>query len=378
MTTTITSDVTIDDDLLTLIAEQAVESDRTGHLDPEVIAALAATGLNRLVVPTELGGFSTSPRRTIEIIERLAAADGSTAWTATIGCGSNFFAGYLPRDGAEEVFADPDAGSAGMFAPLATVSLDESGTLRLSGRWPFTSNSEQARWIGVGAFFEGEDVPRLVFAPREAVTVHDTWHVAGMRATGSHDVSLDGFAVDLRHTCSFAGTAWADGTLWRLPMFTVLGPMLAAVSLGIARGALDEVNRQAMARRQQLRGSLLDDPVGMGDLGAADALLRGARAGLLEAVDECWSIAEAGDPVGRALQARTMLAMQHCTDVAVEVAGTAHRLGGGAAAYTSSPLLRALRDVETARQHAINNRGIRPHLARTLAGTDEPYGSFIV
>ena len=115
------------------------------------------------------------------------------------------------------------------------------------------------------------------------MTIHPTWDVAGLRATASNDTSLTDFAVDRRHTCSFADRPWADGPLWRLPLFVALAPPLAAVGLGVARGALDEINGQALARVAQMRGSLLDDHVGMGDLGAADALLRGARAGLLEA-----------------------------------------------------------------------------------------------
>ncbi len=85
-----------------------------------------------------------------------------------------------------------------------------------------------------------------------------------------------------------------------------------------------------------------------------------------------------GTPVDRALQARAFLAAQHGSDVAVEVCATAHRLGGGAAAYRTSPLLRALRDVETARQHAMFNRGLRSHLARTLAGSDEAHPPFVI
>lgn len=378
MTSTLLADVELTDDLLALVAERAEGSDRTGHLDAEVVAGLRASGINRLFLPTELGGLSASPRRSVELVERIAAADGSTAWAAAIGFGTNLFAGYLDRAGAAEVFADPDASNASMFAPLGAVAPGPGGELRLSGRWPFTSNSEQAAWFGLGTLVDGEPAPRLVFAPADAVTVHDTWDVAGMRATGSHDVSLTDFPVDRRRSCSFADRPWADGALWRLPLFTALGPPLAAVALGIARGALDEVNRQALARRQQMRGSLLDDLVGMGDLGAADALLRGARAGLLDAVDECWARALAGEVVPRALQARTFLAVQHGTDVAVEVAGTAHRLGGGAGAYRSSPLLRAVRDLETARQHAMFNRGLRPHLARTLAGTEEAHPPFVL
>ena len=210
------------------------------------------------------------------------------------------------------------------------------------------------------------------------MTIHPTWDVVGLRATASNDTSVTDLAVHHRRTCSFADRPWPEGPLWRLPLFVALAPPLAAVSLGLARGALDEVNGQAISRRAQMRGSLLDDQLGMGDLGAADALLRGVRAGLLEVLDRCWDLAQAREPIDRALQARAFLAAQHCTDAAVEVCATAHRLGGGAAAYRRNPLLRALRDVETARQHTMFNRGLRSHLARILAGTDEAHPPFVV
>jgi alkylation response protein AidB-like acyl-CoA dehydrogenase len=378
MTTTVALDLELTADVLALIAARAVAADESVHLDPEVVAALAATGINRLLLPTELGGFAVSPRRTVEVVEQLAAADGSTAWAAAIGFGTNHFAGYLPPDGAIEVFADPDQSNAAMFAALAEVTEARDGILRLTGRWPFTSNCEQAAWIGLAARFPSEPIPRLVFVPRSRVTMHPTWDVAGLRATASNDTSVADVEIHRRHTCSFADRPWPEGPLWHLPLFVVLAPPLAAVSLGIARGALDEVNRQAISRRAQMRGSLLDDPVGMADLAGADAQLGGARAGLLAIADECWARAEAGEPVDRALQARAFLAAQHCCDVAVEVCVTAHRLGGGASTYRTSPLLRALRDVETARQHAMFNRGLRPQLARTLAGTDEAHPPFVI
>jgi alkylation response protein AidB-like acyl-CoA dehydrogenase len=378
MTTTVARDIELTDDLFALVADRAPASDESGHLDRDVVAALAATGINRIQLPVELGGYAASPLYAVEIVEQLAAIDGSTAWATAIGFGSNLFAGYLPPDGAAEVFADPDQSNAGMFAPLGEVTDAPDGTLRLTGRWPFTSNCEQAAWIGLGARIPGEPAPRLVFAPRSQVTIHETWDVVGLRATASNDTSVTNLEVHRRRTCSFADRPWPDGPLWRLPLFVALLPACAAVSLGVARGALDEVNRQAIGRRAQLRGSLLDDHVGMGDLGAADTLLRAARAVLHEVLDECWNLALAGDPIPRTLQARAFLAVQHASDIAVEVCSTAHRLGGGAAAYRTSPLLRALRDVQTARQHAMFNRGLRPHIARTLAGTDEAHPPYVV
>jgi alkylation response protein AidB-like acyl-CoA dehydrogenase len=378
MSATLTASVELTDDVISLVAERAAQSDRSGHLDPDVVDALAATGINRLFRPVELGGFAVSPRRSFEIVERIAAADGSTAWATAIGFGSVLFAGYMPKHGAAEVFADPDQPSASMFAPLGTVTVDGAGRELLTGRWPFTSNCEQAAWIGVGAMFPGEPTPRMVFAPRSAVTIHSTWDVAGLRATASNDTALTEFPVNRDHTTTFSDTPWADGPLWRLPLFVAFAPLLAAVAVGAARGALEEINRQAIARRSQMRGALLDDHVGMADLGAADALLRGARAALLDVQDECWALAENERPLDRALQARAFLAAQHCADVAVEVTGTAHRLGGGAAAYHGSPLLRALRDAETIRQHQMFGHGVRSPLARTIAGTDEAHPPFVI
>src|SRR4051794_20648739 len=155
--------------VLDLVRARAAEAEQTGRLHAEVVDAIRATGVNRLLLPTELGGLAASPRQCVEIVEQIAAADGSTAWCTAIGFGSNLFAGYLPKNGAAEVFADRDAGNASMFAPSAAVTPTSSGTLALTGRWPFTSNCQHASWVGVGAMFhdgpagEVDPIPRLVF-----------------------------------------------------------------------------------------------------------------------------------------------------------------------------------------------------------------------
>src|SRR6266540_470657 len=104
----------------------------------------------------------------IDIVEQVATADGSTAWCAVIGTGSNLFAGYLPPEGARRVFADRDQGSATMLAPAGTLTDDGDGHgYRLSGRWPFTSNCLHSEWIGLGAFHAddrgGPPALRIVF-----------------------------------------------------------------------------------------------------------------------------------------------------------------------------------------------------------------------
>jgi predicted metal-binding membrane protein len=135
------------------------------------------------MIPAALGGMEAPVTDVMDVMERIAAVDGSTGWCAAIGAGSNVFAGYMPATGADIVFADPDQCSATMFAPLGRV-VNEDGRAVLSGRWPFTSNCLHSAWIGLGALFQ------------EAEGV--------------------------------------DPVLWRLPIYTTLMPLLAAVALGIA------------------------------------------------------------------------------------------------------------------------------------------------
>lgn len=358
----------------------AMERDR--RLADEVVAAVRATGLNRALLPKELGGEPVPFLEVLETLEHLATLDGSTGWCASIGSGSNIFAGYLPQETAVAVFADPDQGNASQFGPYGNVRPNGSG-FTLSGRWPFCSNSLHSAWMGVGAFWFGEDdqpepIPRLVFVPTEQFAVEPTWDAPGLCGTGSHHASLEGVAVSRDQSLTFIDAPWADGPLFRLPLFCIFGPMLGIVTLGIARGALDEVSAKIADRAQAARGPLADDHVGLADFAWADAALRAARAGLFDACARAWELAERGEPLPKTLRAQVMMANNYSCEVAVEVTSTAHRLGGGSAAYADSSLLRRLRDVQTARQHIIFSQGHRPNFAKALAGEDIVFPPYLL
>jgi alkylation response protein AidB-like acyl-CoA dehydrogenase len=370
------------DGLAEVITASVPKMEAERRLSDAVVAAIRATGLNRSWVPSALGGEDRHVVEVMEAVERIAAFDGSTGWCAAISSGSNLFAGYLPQPVAATVWADPDQGNAGMFAPLGNVRANGDG-LTLAGRWPFCSNSLHSAWIGLGCSWfgdaeEAEPIPRLVLVSMDDVTIDPTWDAPGLCATGSHHASVDGAVVERDRSCSFVEPAWAEGPLWRLPMFCLLAPGLGVVPLGIARGALDEIAQRIADDVGAMRGSLADDPVGLADFAEADTALRGARAGLMDACGRAWDHAERGERVPKVVQAQVMLAMNYGCQVAVDVTSTAHRLGGGSAAYAGSSLLRRLRDVQTARQHIMFGQSHRPFLAKTLAGEDTFAPPFIV
>jgi indole-3-acetate monooxygenase len=218
----------------------------------------------------------------VEAVTRVAAADASAGWCVGISAGCAIFSGHVTRDAARAMYADPNLGTAGMFAPLGVVHCRQRASgdseTSLTGRWPFASNVLHSSWIGLGALVpdEGESKPvrRVVFVPTDDLIIEDTWHSCGLQATASHHVQADDVVVDLGCSTTFAGSPWPDGPLWQLPLFTVLLPVLVAAPLGMARAAIDAVlQRVAHTESGAMRGELADDPVGVAELAAADASL---------------------------------------------------------------------------------------------------------
>jgi alkylation response protein AidB-like acyl-CoA dehydrogenase len=369
--------------IVPLVQEQAVAVEADRRITPPVLEAIRGTGLNRSVIPTGLGGDELHIVEVVDALERLAAADGSTGWCAAIGAGSNLFSGYLHPDVAAKVYADPDGPSAGMFGPYGQARPADGGGLTFSGRWPFSSNCLHSTWIGLGGLYFDADgtmepVPRLTFVPMSEVEVEDTWSSDGLCGTGSHHTKVSSWTTDRAHSCSFVEPAFAEGALWRIPMFSILGPMLGIVPLGIARGALDRVGQIIREGSASTRTSLADDQISMAEYAMATAKVRAARAGLLDSAARAWDLAERGQPVDKAAQGEVTAAMNLCCEVAEEAVGVAHRLAGGPAAYRGHPLLRAVHDVATARQHVMFAHLHRPLLGQAIAGLDVFHPPFVV
>jgi alkylation response protein AidB-like acyl-CoA dehydrogenase len=181
-----------------------------------------------------------------------------------------------------------------------------------------------------------------------------------------------------QHCCEFIGAPWPDTPMWRMPVFSVILPMLAAVPLGIARGALDELGRQVRdARAGVRRGDLAGDPLAMHDLAAAELRLDAARAVLHDLVRTAHERVSRGEALEAPFLARLYLANLHAADTAVDVTAVAHRLGGGGAAYADSRLLHALNDVQAVQQHYQFAHEHRVALGRVLAGAADRYPPYI-
>ncbi len=344
------------------LAARAAEIEAARRLPADIARRLAEAGVFRLLVPEALGGIEAPPHLAFDVFETLAEADGAVGWCAGIGATSGLPSAYLPEAEARAIYGDPLTIAGGVYAPMGRAEKQADG-YRLSGRWKWASGSQNCRWLMGGAliFENGKPVldaagtpeMRMLIFPAESVVFHDTWHVSGLCGTGSLDMEVRDIlipfprAVSLSHDRPVRG-----GSTYAFPAFGLLALMIAAVSLGIARGALNDIrtlagvrvpagSRRPMAERAAVQATFAE---AVARLGAASAFLR-AEVARAEAA------AEGDGMLDTELRAALRLAATYATRTAAQVVDSCYDLGGGSSVFSDNPLQRRFRDIHTATQH---------------------------
>jgi alkylation response protein AidB-like acyl-CoA dehydrogenase len=189
--------------------------------------------------------------------------------------------------------------------------------------------------------------------PMSQVQVHDTWFVSGLAGTASNDVSVsDAFVPEHWTFDLFDAAKHQPRPLYQMPAIGWFVSQVAAVGLGIARGALDELVEIAQTKVPTFSTAVLaDKPVAQIDLARAEAALAAARAGLHESVEALWQTVLAGHPPNPTQLARNRVAALHAVQTGADVARTAHLLAGGSSIYLNSSFQRHMRDAEAVTHH---------------------------
>jgi alkylation response protein AidB-like acyl-CoA dehydrogenase len=332
-----------------------------------------------MLVPRDLGCAEASVRRLVEALEALAAGDGAAGWCAMISATTGTIAATLPRDAANSIFGNPRAATGGVVMPPGKAIRAEGG-FQVSGRWAFGSGGAHAEWMLGGCAVLGPDGPemiaegvphlRLCLFPRDSITFHDTWHVSGLRATGSNDFEVRDLFVPEAHTSPVAGgKRWAAGALYAFPLWGLLAIGVASVGLGIARGAIDELTRLATQKTPMgSRRPLAERAAAQSGLAEAEALTRSGRAFLLETVDDVWSRVSSGDRMSTADRALLRLAATTAAMNSARSVDICYNLGGATSLYESSPLQRQFRDIHAVTQHVMVGQATLEVAGRVFLG----------
>jgi alkylation response protein AidB-like acyl-CoA dehydrogenase len=362
------------------IRDAADEVERLRRCPPHIVELLHKHRMFDMIIPKKYGGLEDTIPNMVRVLEELAIADGSVSWVVGIGNGTSIVAAYLPEHLAREACV-PGSVFGGAQAPNGRATPVEGG-YRVSGRWPFGSGTTHCSTIVGGTFILDGAAPRMVNGfpdwrvsvfPREDVEIIDTWHVSGLRGTGSCDNQVKDVFVPEERMISFQEPPLVDGPNYRFPVLSFLALTIAPVTVGIARRAIDELCDLAGAKTPM--GSinkLRDRAMTQFEIAKAEAILRSARAYMYELMDEMWEKAVRGDEI--TMKERGMLRMA-CAHVAIEAARAvdiAYTLGGGTSLYESSVLQRCLRDAHAATQHIMHAPPNYEVAGRLMLGLNPP------
>jgi alkylation response protein AidB-like acyl-CoA dehydrogenase len=367
------------------IRAQADRAEQQRHIDIDLAQAIAAAGLHRLTAPRDVGGHEAHPFMQILAIEALSRIDGSTGWNLMIGLETlGILSATLPESQARDMLGDPTLIISGALNPLGRARRVDGGFL-VSGQWPMASGCHASSHFWGQCVVATDDPPEArppvqlieVLVPRAQFEILDTWHVSGLRSSGSHDVKVtDVFVPDMRVTRIARGPR-ATGPLYRLPQMSRLAYNKVGVATGIARAAIDHFMDLALTKTPRGSSSKL---AGRADahqaIAEAEVLLQSSRAFVFQAVGELWRVVCDGGQPDTRLRALLQLACSHAAQAAVDAVDKVHAATGISANFLTSPLERCTRDVRVVRQHIMTSGQWIQGAGRVLLG--EPSGSFVL
>ncbi|UVI31017.1 acyl-CoA dehydrogenase family protein [Paenibacillus spongiae] len=350
-------------------SERAEKHDREGSFPFENFADLREAGYLKMTVPQEFGGDGLSLYDLVMLQERLAYGDGSTALAVGWHIGQILHL-RTSRKWPEAVFAElcrsvvSDGAMINTFASEAssgspsrggkpeTTAIPTDGGWLITGRKTFSTLSPILDRFVVTAYIpEEEGTGDFLVHRTDRVSLVETWDTLGMRATGSHDVVLDGVFVD--KDMRLTGKGIDDGGGWLLH--------IPACYIGIAMAARDYALEFARSYRpNHMKEPIAALPYVQHSIGEMEIELRTARSLLYAAADR-WDREKDNRP---ALKPELGLAKYMATNNAIKVVDLAMRIVGAASLERKRPLERFCRDVRA----GLHNPPMDSSVLHTLAG----------
>ena len=352
-----------------VIRDHLDEINREQRLPKALVEKFHAAGFYNMTIPRELGGLQVDPLTYLRVVELLAEAAGSVGWNLCNNSIAQLVTLGLPHEGVQELYAQrPDTPIAGTAVMGGGRAVPVEGGYRVTGRWPFGTGCQEASWM-LGSFqiFDG-DKPRRspdgnsshwrgVFKRSEARIVDGSWDVAGLRATGSFDWTVEDIFLPERRTMVHAGipldNQWSrwSGISYALPAQAWVGPHHSAVITGICRAGINALIELAGAKTPRGRTErLCDNPQVQDAIGRADSILNAGRAYRTAMVTEVWNTVAAGEETTLEQRARCRMAAANAADSARTAMDLVYRQGGSTSYKRESRLAECWRDLHVVGQ----------------------------
>jgi 3-hydroxy-9,10-secoandrosta-1,3,5(10)-triene-9,17-dione monooxygenase len=355
-------------ELAPTFAARADRTEQLRRLPPENERDLHDSGLYRMLQPKVIGGSELDYTCLVTIGAALAAGCASTAWNLTNLASHHWMLAMFPKAAQDRVWNEnADALIASSFVfPAAKVAKAPGGYV-ISGRWPFSSGVDVCDWNMLAGIVrtEGEAPDYRVFLlHRRDYEIVDTWHVSGLKGTGSKDVACSEVFVPEEMTVSVAdlkggptpGSDIHPNPLYRVPVFAYFPAILSGIGLGNGEGALSDYVASSRGRTANFSGARLAELQSTQiRIGTAATKLAHSRRTMVGLCDEAMANARAGFVPDIATRFACRRDLAYATVLAVEAVDIVNAASGAQALYLSNAQQRRFRDAHAVTAHIAFN-----------------------
>jgi 3-hydroxy-9,10-secoandrosta-1,3,5(10)-triene-9,17-dione monooxygenase len=353
------------------------EGDTLRRLPDAVWKALLEGGFLRALQPARWGGGEVHILEFADAVMALSAANASAGWVAGVIGAHPWQLALFDERAQQDVWGDdPATMHCSSYNPTGKAEKVEGG-YRVRGHWSFSSGCDHCHGVNLGAIVAGDgpipDFRSFLLLP-DQYRSEDNWFTAGLRATGSKDIVVDGTFVPEHRTQSHVdyvlgaplpGQEANDGPLYRLPWSVVFNLTLVASLLGSARGFLDAWIGETRSRVVPGGARLADDAITqrrladtVWDLDAATMVVRAEA-------ERMWDMAEARRTPTMDERGRMRWNMNRGVERVADACGSLYRSASGRTAYLDHPLHARFQDLQTGLGHAFV---VPDPLARAVGG----------
>lgn len=343
-----------------------IDIDEAGYITDSVRSDLQRTGVLQMMQSKTYGGLESHPAEFAEAVMDIARLNPSAGWVAgVVGVHPWQISGFA-RQLQDEIWKDdPKVIVSSPYAPAGVLKPVDGG-YRLTGRVTFSSGGEICTWAIIGALREvpaGPPEVMHVVLPREDYTFdQESWHVLGLRGTGSKDLVVeDAFIPEYRvydpagfDNGQYFAEVGEHADLYKLPFATIFSAAINAASAGIIENSMDKVIAN-YTERIDVRGiKSVDDPYQLIQLAEAAADVSAARIVVLNDARRIYDEVVANGKLSAQTRAEVRANGVRAIRRAVDAIDRVYHFAGGRSLQNSNAVQAALRNAKAVSAHLCN------------------------
>lgn len=293
---------------------------------------------------------------TMKTLQAMAFHNASLAWVVSVTNCASLISGFVSAATAKELFANPTAMIGGFAAPAGIAQISENG-LKVSGQWSWGSGVSHCSHIVAGVrLMKGADFAGIgiVFFQPDEVQLEDNWKVVGLKGTHSINYSAENIFIPNNRWVHFPPRKPVnDAPLYRFSFLGALSLSTAAVSLGLAQRAVEEIKNLVLQKRPiTSKKPLAQNPITQHKIGQIQGNFLAAQSLFYQTIQNAKKEVQ-NNPCSIETKAAIRLAACHSTSLSVQVVRDAYSLAGGSAIWQSGKLEELHRDIHVVSQHAM-------------------------